>query len=108
MSRLLYIISVVAIPNFVWAATIPGIIQDVIEGGRRIIGLIFVAATVIALWGFVQLMQKAGDVTGQKQAKQTITWGLIGLTVMAASWGIVTILINYFQVGGIGIPQPIP
>ena len=37
-----------------------------------------------------------------------MTWGIIGLAVMAAAWGITTILIAYFLPGGGTPPGFVP
>ena len=69
-----------------------------------VIGLLFVLATVIFLWGVIQFIVKSGDEVARNKAKGIMTWGIIGLAVMAAAWGLVAILIQYFQVSGGTIP----
>lgn len=72
-----------------------------------IIPLFFVLATVIFLWGVIQYVVTQ-DEGSQKKAKGLMLWGIIGLAVMLAVWGIVNILIQYFGVGGQGIPTVLP
>lgn len=69
-----------------------------------IIGILFIIATIIFIWGVIQFIVKAGDEAGRAKAKGIMTWGIIGLAVMVAAWGVVTLLVNYFSVGGKGIP----
>lgn len=74
---------------------------------NSIVGVLFVLATVIFLWGVIQFIVKAGDEQGRTKAKGIMTWGIIGLVVMAAIWGIVNTIAIYF-VGTGGIKSPIP
>jgi len=92
------------LPLVAAAQSIPVILQNISNTLQTIIGLLFVIATVIFLWGVIQFIAKSGDEAARNKAKAIMTWGIIGLAVMAAVWGIVQILINYFQVGGVGIP----
>lgn len=75
---------------------------------NMIIGLLFVVATIVFIWGVIRFIASAGDEKKRTDAKNVMTWGIIGLAVMAAAWGIVQVLINYFGVGGQVRPQDIP
>ena len=88
--------------------TITGIIQNVTGGLRIIVGLIFVAASIVFIWGIIQFMSASDSADAHEKARETIMWGLVGIAVMAAAWGVVTLLSNYFQIGGISIPTPQP
>lgn len=90
------------------AATITGIIQNVTEGLRVIVGLIFVAASIVFIWGIIQFIRASDSADAHQKARETIKWGLVGIAIMAAAWGVVTLLSNYFQVGGVGVPTPQP
>lgn len=58
------------------------------------INFLLVLATLVFLWGVIQYVI-AGDSSDKSQkAKQQITWGLIGLTVMASAWAIVEVIEN--------------
>lgn len=63
-----------------------------------VIGALFVMATLVFLWGMVLFIAKSGDETARSKAKGIMTWGIIGLAVMAAAWGISNILVQYFGV----------
>ena len=93
-----------ALPLIAGAATVDDILRSISTTLQTIIGMLFVIATLIFLWGVVQFIAKSGDEAGREKAKGIMTWGIIGLAVMAAAWGVVQVLINYFGVGG----QPIP
>ena len=56
---------------------------------KQIIELLFLVATVVFLWGVIQYVIAGGDEKKVVQAKQQIIYGLIGLFVMVALWGIV-------------------
>jgi len=86
------------------AQTVDSIIDNVSGTLQTIIGLLFVIATLIFLWGVVQFIAKSGDEAGREKAKGIMTWGIIGLAVMAAAWGVVNVLVGYFGVGGAPIP----
>lgn len=78
----------------------PGQLNSRIEAIRNtlnlVIGILFVLATLVFLWGVIQFIAKAGDEATRNKAKGIMTWGIIGLAVMAAAWGVVNILITYF------------
>ena len=57
-----------------------------------IIGL----AVLVILWGIFGYITGAGDEEKRGEAKQYIIWGIIGLFVMTAIWGLVSILENTF------------
>mgnify|MGYP001616051188 CR=1 FL=1 len=71
---------------------------------NNIVGLLFIVATIVFLWGVIQFIAKAGDEAGRAKAKGIMTWGIVGLAVMVAAWGIVSLLVQYFTIPGEGIP----
>ena len=75
---------------------------------NTIIGLLFIAATLVFLWGVVMFIAGSADPAKRDKAKGIMTWGIIGLAVMAAAWGITTILIAYFLPGGGTPPGFVP
>ena len=68
-------------------AQILGNIETVV---RQAIGLLFVVATVVFLWGIINYVIAGGDEKKLENAKSFIIYGLIGLFVMVAMWGLVT------------------
>lgn len=85
-------------------AQIDTVLQRVGGTLNNIIGLLFILATIIFLWGVIQFIAKAGDEAGRAKAKGIMTWGIVGLAVMVAAWGVATLLVRYFEVGNVGIP----
>lgn len=65
-----------------------------------LIGLLFVLATVVFLWGVIQYSLLADSDEKLQTARQQMTWGIIGLTVMSAAWGLVKIICNTFEISG--------
>jgi len=76
---------------------------------NTVIGLLFAVAVLIFLWGVVQFIAKAGDEAGRTKAKGIMTWGIVGLVVMASVWGILNAIVGYFNtnlpIGGDVVPQ---
>lgn len=64
-----------------------------------IIPLIFTLAFLYFLWGMVMFIKGADDVKKREESKKFIYWGIIGLTVMVAVWGIVQIVTSTFGLG---------
>jgi len=63
---------------------------------RIIIGMLFPLATVFFLWGAIEYIRAAGDEKKIKDARQKITYGIIGLFMMVAVWGIVKAVVATF------------
>ena len=76
--------------------TIPTAIGKVNFVFELVIGLLFVLATVVFLWGVGRFIASAADPAGREKAKGIMLWGIIGLAVMAAAWGAANLLISYF------------
>lgn len=72
--------------------------------GAAIIPLIFTLAFLYFLWGMVMFIRGADDVKKREESKKFIYWGIIGLTVMVAVWGIVRIVTATFGLGNT-VPQ---
>lgn len=53
-------------------------------------------ATIIFIWGVVTYIWAAADEANREKGKQRIIYGLVGLFILVAFWGIVNILINTF------------
>lgn len=56
---------------------------------RPLISLLLVLATAVFLWGIVEYLWHTDSEEKQTQGKKHIVWGIVGLTVMIAVWGIV-------------------
>ena len=55
----------------------------------QIIGMLFVLATVIFLWGIIKYIISQGSENELQAGRQYIIYGLIGLFVMVSMWGII-------------------
>lgn len=70
----------------------------------NVIPLLFVIATVIFLWGIIKFLTAAGNEEKLKEGKKLMMWGIIGLAVMLAAWGLVRAVVQTFLLPGGGIP----
>ncbi len=89
--------------------TIPSIILTITTIlNEAVIPLIIGIAFVIFLWGVYKYIYSA-SVEAKEGARTTIIYGLIGLFVMLAAWGLVNILIDtFFTTAPITTPPFIP
>lgn len=63
-----------------------------------IINLLFVLATIIFLWGVIQyVIGSQGDQARLEKGRKVMVWGVIGMFIMAAAWGIVGMLCEFFK-----------
>lgn len=84
------------------AATLEDIIGTIRNLVDTIIPLFMVIAVAVFLWGIIRYITSAGDEEKQKAARGYIIYGLIGIFVMVAFWGIITVVASTFgiQTGG--------
>lgn len=84
------------------------LIQQIGSTFNLIITALFVIATVIFIWGVIKYIAKSDDEKARAQAKGLMLWGIVGLAVITAVWGIVNIILIYFfgssSAGVQGIP----
>ncbi|MBU1102115.1 pilin [Patescibacteria group bacterium] len=111
----------VARKNFIWTAIGVGIvfasniliiyIQELLGGSQGgtltgfinrlkgtlnlVIGVLFSLATAYFIWGIIQYVVSGGDEKKLEQGKKHMVWGIIGMAIMGAAWGIVTMIKNY-------------
>ena len=69
--------------------TIGSLLNNVGQVANRAISLLFVIATLVFLWGIIRYVIAGGDEEKLKEGRQYIIYGLVGLAVMLAVWGIV-------------------
>ncbi len=82
------------------------LIADILN--TSVIPLIIGLAFVVFLWGIYKYVT-AASLDGKAGAKETIIYGLIGLFVMLAAWGLVNILINtFFATSSLSTPPSLP
>lgn len=62
---------------------------------RGLVPLLYAVAFLSFIWGVMNyFILKSADERGREEAKQYITWGLVGLVVIFGVWGIVHLLLN--------------
>ena len=74
--------------------TIGNLITNIQGVMNQLIGLLFVVATLVFLWGVIRYVIAGGDEDKLKEGRQYIIYGLIGLAVMLAVWGIVNAVVT--------------
>ncbi len=86
------------------AAELSALITKVQGWLTLIITFLFVLVTLYFIWGVIEYVKASGDEAALKKGKTHMIYGIIGMAVMAAVWGIVSVLVTSFGVGGTGIP----
>ena len=82
------------------------VLEDILNLFGSIIPVIMIIATIVFLWGVAMYFVSA-DPEKRTEGRGLIIYGLIGLFVMVAVWGLVAIIQQFFDVGGEGIlPGP--
>jgi hypothetical protein len=66
-----------------------------------IIVLMFLVALVVFFWGLVELIRDAGG-EGKETGRRHIMWGIVGLFIMVAVYGIIRIILSTF---GLSSPE---
>ena len=62
-----------------------------------LIGFLFVLATLYFVWGVFQFIQNADSDTGRQPGRDSILWGLFGMFIMVAVFGIMWTICNTVQ-----------
>ncbi len=83
-----------------------GIIGIFTDIGLAIIPFLGAVAFLVFVWGVARFIRSADSEKEIKDSKNLIIWGIIGLFVLIAIWGIITFLRGEFGFNdAIGIPQ---
>lgn len=69
-----------------------------------VIAILFVLITIYFIWGVIQYVTAGGDEEKLGRGKKHMLWGIIGLVVVGAAWGIAQIIWQYLGVTGGTIP----
>ncbi len=115
MKKLLYKVVKVAIPASLlpFMVSAQGSINTVLNNVKAtlniVIAILFVIITIYFIWGVIQYIGAGGDEEKLAKGKQHMLWGIIGLAVVGAAWGLASLIWTYFGVsggtGGVQIPQ---
>ncbi len=60
-----------------------------------LISLAFVVAVVVFIWGIVQFINALNNGGDTKVGKSHMIWGIIGMTVMVSTYGIISMLKSF-------------
>ena len=74
--------------------TIGSLLNNVGQVANRATSLLSVVATLVFLWGIIRYVIAGGDEDKLKEGRQYIIYGLVGLGVMLAVWGIVNAVVT--------------
>ena len=74
--------------------TIVKLIQNAEAVINKLIGTMFILGTLVFLWGVIQYVIAGGDEKKLEEGRKYIIYGLIGLFVMFAVWGLVEAITN--------------
>ncbi len=83
-------------PMLVFAADITSVIGQIMDILNVVIPLLLAVAVVIFLVGVVKYITAGGDEEKRKEARNVMIYGIIGLFVMVAVWGLVNVLVSSF------------
>lgn len=56
--------------------------------------LLIAVAVIVFLWGAVEFVASADDPEGREKGKNHLIWGIVGLTVIVATYGIMNFIQN--------------
>ena len=89
------------VPN---TSTIEGIVCRIGNILNTIIPIIVVLGVVYFIWGVVQYVI-SGDEEAKAAGKTRMIYGIIGLVVIVAMWGLVSIVTNTFGLNNYTVPN---
>lgn len=75
---------------------------------NTLVPLILIVATIVFIWGIVSTLIAGGDVEKRKEGRDLVLYGLIGLFVISAVWGLVAIIGNTISTPTITEPKIAP
>ncbi len=107
MKKIILSVSLFLAPFLVSAdATIDTIVFDLREILDLIVPLLMMLAFATFLWGVVKYIYAAGDEEKRKNAKGIIFYGILGMFVLVAFWGIILIVTSTFGISTGGTITP--
>lgn len=100
--------SAVAIaPLFVYAAATDTFFSKVKDFTNQGIGLLLGIATLVFLVGVIQYVIAGGDEKKATAAKSYMLYGIIGLVLMVAAWGLVNLVVDTLGLNTTSIPNTV-
>jgi hypothetical protein len=108
MKRIVVIGLALMVPLAAVAATFADIFGRVRSVMNLVIPLLASVAFAASLYGIIRFIASANSEEKRSEAKKYILYGLIGMFVIVAFWGILTIVANTFFGDSLGSPISIP
>ena len=93
-----------ATPLFAFAQQAFKIVDNVRNLLNQIIPVLLIIGTIVFLWGVIMFLTAGAEEEKRANARSLMIYGLVGLFIMVAIWGIVNVLVGFFGVGGTGVP----
>jgi hypothetical protein len=90
------------------AQTFASIADSIKETLLLLVPILFILATIVFIWGIILYITSGGNEERRKEGRNFIIYGLIGLFVMVAVWGLVVVIADIFFPGGIPGPPGFP
>lgn len=87
--------------------TIGGILQTIFSIMSFLIPMLMVAAIIMFIWGVLQYVI-ADNEEAKKKGKDHMIWAIVGLFVITAVFGLVSVLKNTFGIGSAPYSVPCP
>lgn len=84
-------------PFVAFAKTIEDVIGVVSDILNVLVPFLIAIAVVVFLYGVIKYVTAGGDEAKRTEGRNTMIYGIIGLFVMVAVWGLVNILIETFE-----------
>ncbi|OGF74017.1 hypothetical protein A2Z63_00965 [Candidatus Giovannonibacteria bacterium RIFCSPLOWO2_02_44_8] len=104
IKKVLPYIAISLAPSLVLAAQIDTIVASTKTLVNNIIPILLIIGTIVFLWGVIMFLTAGADEEKRANARSLMIYGLVGLFVMVAAWGIVNVLVGFTSTGGVGIP----
>ena len=104
MKRIIVIGLTLMVPLAAAAATVADIIGRARSVVNLVIPLLASLAFAASLYGIIRFIASAGSEEKRSEAKKYVLYGLVGMFIIVAFWGILTVVANTFFGGSIGAP----
>ncbi|MEK7650092.1 MAG: hypothetical protein AAB367_04025 [Patescibacteria group bacterium] len=59
--------------------------------------LLFGIATLLFMWGIIEMMMNAEDTEARENGKRHIVWGILGAAIMLGTGGIIRLLMSIWK-----------
>ena len=104
MKRIIVIGLTLMVPLAAAAQTVADIIGRASSVVNLVIPLLASVAFAASLYGIIRFIASAGSEEKRSEAKKYVLYGLVGMFIIVAFWGILTVVANTFFGGSIGSP----